>query len=195
MIEIYFRGGRLKNRQTLIFYYLMVIVFLMLILLLFPGVLILTQLILEDSAKYFPIIVGVAVALGIALILLAIRYDKISTVKILGNGFLLGSRLIEWKDIDDVKFWTETYIDLEAEGSPVIGYGIYGYAMPRGVRLEKYRYVVTQIFHRRGVDELYLQSTEFWKFVKAVIRAAEYSRQISTNERWFQKFKKLEEKI
>lgn len=183
----------MKNREALVLYYLMIMVLLMLVVLLFPGILIIIPLILENFTKYFPIVVGVAAGLGTALILLAIKYDEVSMIKIRDDGFILGNKLVEWKDIDDIKLWTETRVDVETEGSPVIGYGMYGYAMPRGVSFEKQRYAVIQIFHKKGVDEAHFQSVEFWKFVKAIIKAAEHSQQISASKKWLQKFKKLEE--
>lgn len=48
------------------------------------------------------------------------------------DGLLLGNKwLIRWNDINYMKFFTETRVDLKVEGKPVTGYGMYGYASTR----------------------------------------------------------------
>jgi len=67
---------------------------------------------------------------------------------------------------------SESFGEAEIEGSPVIGYGMYGYAIgrttPPTITYRSYKYVVLQFFHRNGMETVYFSRQEFWPFVKAV---------------------------
>ena len=79
-----------------------------------------------------------------------------------------------WSDVEDVKAWSESYVEAEVESSPVIGYGMYGYAigktLPASITRRKYGYVVLQIFHRNGVETVWFKRGEFWPLVKTLSR-------------------------
>jgi hypothetical protein len=66
----------------------------------------------------------------------------------------------------------ESFREAEVEDSPVVGYGMYGYAigrtMPSTVTYRSRKFVVLQFFHRNGVETVYFSRQEFWPFVKAV---------------------------
>jgi hypothetical protein len=47
------------------------------------------------------------------------------------EGVVFGGRLVRWGDVEDVKAWSESFREAEVESSPVIGYGMYGYAVGR----------------------------------------------------------------
>jgi hypothetical protein len=100
------------------------------------------------------------------------RYRKKSRVEVIGEGFVLGGRLVRWGDVEDVKAWSESVREAEVEGSPVIGYGMYGYAigrtLPSTVTYKSHKYVVLQFFHRNCVETVYFSRQEYWPFVKAV---------------------------
>jgi hypothetical protein len=57
------------------------------------------------------------------------------------------------------KAWSESFGEAEVEGSPVIGYGMYGYAIgrttPPTITYRSYKYVVLQFFHRNGMETVY----------------------------------------
>jgi hypothetical protein len=100
------------------------------------------------------------------------RYRKKSIVVVTGEGVVLGGRLVRWGDVEDVKAWSESVREAEVEGSPVIGYGMYGYAvgrtMPSTVTYRSHKFVVLQFFHKNGIDTVYFARHEYWPFVKAI---------------------------
>ncbi|MCF8884589.1 MAG: hypothetical protein QW655_04330 [Nitrososphaerota archaeon] len=91
----------------------------------------------------------------------SIKYREVSRVEVREDGLLLDKKIIEWDKIDDMKFSTETYVDLEVGGGPVVGYGMYGYALSRSITKHVYRYVDVQLFHKNGVDEIQFTPKEF----------------------------------
>ena len=128
-----------------------------------------------------------------------IEYRRRSRVKVCREGLLLGGRVIRWGDIEDVKLLSKTYVDIEVEGSPVVGYGMhgygYGYAPSRSATYERYKIPTVQVFHKTGAEEISFKGEEFWKFVKAVIRAAENLQQTTTVPPWLMKLKKLDKMV
>jgi hypothetical protein len=99
------------------------------------------------------------------------RYRKKSRVEVIDEGFVLGGRLVRWGDVEDVKAWSESFREAEVESSPVVGYGMYGYAvgrtLPSTVTYRSRKFVVLQFFHRNGMETVYFSRQEFWPFVKA----------------------------
>jgi hypothetical protein len=100
------------------------------------------------------------------------RYRRKSRVEVIDEGVVLGGRLVRWDDVEDVKAWSESFREAEVEDSPVVGYGMYGYAvgrtMPSTVTYRSHKHVVLQFFHRNGMETVYFTRQEFWPFVKAV---------------------------
>jgi hypothetical protein len=100
------------------------------------------------------------------------RYRKKSIVVVTDEGVVFGGGLVRWGDVDDVKVWSESFREAEVEGPPVVGYGIYGYAigrtMPSTVTYRSRKYVVLQFFHKNGMETVYFARQEYWPFVKAV---------------------------
>jgi len=194
MTRVYFKGGYLTNKESSRFDKVTAIAFVILFLLIFPGSLMFLMFL--GLTIYFVVVILVPLVCLVALIVLARRVRETFKIEVRDNGLLLGGKLVEWKDIDDVKFWTESHEEIEAEGSPVMGYGMYGYGYgyvaPRSVNYKKYRYVVAQIYHKTGVDELYFKKGEFWKFIKAVLQVAKASISFPTEKNWLQKLKVLD---
>jgi hypothetical protein len=109
---------------------------------------------------------------GAGLVVSLHRYRKKSIVVVTDEGVVFGGRLVRWGDVEDVKAWSESFREAEVEGSPVVGYGMYGYAvgrtMPSTVTYRSRKFVVLQFFHRNGMETVYFSRQEFWPFVKAV---------------------------
>jgi hypothetical protein len=102
---------------------------------------------------------------GAGLVVSLHRHRKKSRVEVIDEGVVFGGRLVRWGDADDVKVWSESFREAEVEGSPVVGYGIYGYAIGRTMpSTVTYR----QFFHRNGMETVYFARQEYWPFVKAV---------------------------
>jgi hypothetical protein len=99
-------------------------------------------------------------------------YRKKSRVEVIDESVVFGGRLVRWCDVEDVKVWSESFREAEIEGSPVVGYGMYGYAigrtMPSTVKYRSPKYVVLQFFHRNGMETVYFARQEYWPFVKAI---------------------------
>jgi hypothetical protein len=97
---------------------------------------------------------------------------KKSRVEVSDKGVVFGGRLVRWGDVEDVKVWSESFREAEVEGSPVIGYGMYGYAVGRtlssSVTYRSHKYVVLQFFHRNGIETVYFTKQEYWPFVKTL---------------------------
>jgi hypothetical protein len=89
-----------------------------------------------------------------------------------GEGVVFGGRLVRWGDVEDVKAWSESFREAEVESSPVIGHGMYGYAvgrtLPSTVTYRSHKHVALQFFHRNGMETVYFTRQEYWPFVKAV---------------------------
>ena len=75
------------------------------------------------------------------------------------GALFFGGRLVRWGDVEDVKAWSESFREAEVEGSPAVGYGMYGYAygktLPSTARYRSRKFVVLQVFHRNGVETVY----------------------------------------
>jgi hypothetical protein len=100
------------------------------------------------------------------------RYRKKSRVELTDEGVVFGGRLVRWGDVDDVRAWSESFREAEVGSSPVIGYGMYGYAIgrttPSTVTYRSHKFVVLQFFHKNGMETVYFARHEYWPFVKAV---------------------------
>ena len=73
-----------------------------------------------------------------------------------------------------MRIWSESYREAKVESTPVIGYGVNGYAygktFPTTITYEKYYYIVLQVFHNDGVETLYFPKEKYWPFVKTLSR-------------------------
>jgi len=120
--------------------------------------------------------------------------NRLSRVEVLEGALALGRRIVSLSDIRDVKLLTEMYEDLEVEGGPVVGYGVYGYGYgyspAREITRRRITYPVIQLFYEDNrAEEIKLAPREFWPFVKAILKSAEHS---PTKPTWIRKFEKLE---
>jgi hypothetical protein len=142
MGEVLFRGGCLENRETKALFrafisMLVVFVVGMFFLGMFVfGILLAYSLPYPsvDFAMLLPILtfLGTLCSVsGVGLVVSLHRYRKKSRVEVIGEGFVLGGRLVRWDDVEDVKAWSESFREAEVESSPVVGYGMYGYAVGR----------------------------------------------------------------
>jgi hypothetical protein len=182
MGEVLFRGGYLENRETkALFRTLMSMLVVFVIGVFFLGMFVLGILLAYslpypsvDFATLLPILtfLGTLCSVsGVGLVVSLHRYRKKSIVVVTDEGVVFGGRLVRWGDVEDVKAWSESFREAEVEGSPVVGYGIYGYAigrtMPSTVTYRGHKFVVLQFFHRNGIETVYFASHEYWPFVKA----------------------------
>ena len=153
----------------------------------------------EEIEEFLPFCRILLAGLVILFVVSLIEYRKRSRVRVCREGLLPGSRMIQWEDIEDVKLLSKTYVDVEVEGSPVVGYGmysyVYGYAPSRSATYERYKIPIVQVFHKTGVEEISFKGEEFWRFVKAVIRMAENLQQTTMVCPWLMKFKKLDKMV
>jgi hypothetical protein len=128
---------------------------------------------------------------GVGSAVFLCRYRKKSIVVVTCEGVVLGGRLVRWGDVEDVKAWSESVREAEVESSPVIGYGMYGYAVgrttPSTFTYRSHKYVVLQFFHRNGVETAYFAKQEYWPFVKTV---SGIPNQRGTVPNWFQELEK-----
>ncbi|GEM_PF-1939164 len=172
MGEAYFRGGRVENKETVILSNINTALLVILVLLIFPGIIFLMGFITWSSSTIVYSVLCVVV--GSVLTASLLIYERKSRIEVVDGGIVLGGRLIPWSGIEDVKTWSETYREAEVESSPVIGYGMYGYAygktLPTSITHRRYRYIVLEIFHKNGVETVYFQKREFWPFVKTLSR-------------------------
>jgi hypothetical protein len=181
--EVLFSGGYLENRETkALFRTLMSMLVVFVIGVFILGMIVLGILLAYslpypsvDFAMLLPILtfLGTLCSVsGAGLVVSLHRYRKKSRVEVIGEGFVLGGRLVRWDDVEDVKAWSESFREAEVESSPVVGYGMYGYAvgrtMPSTVTYRSRKFVVLQFFHRNGMETVYFSRQEFWPFVKAV---------------------------
>jgi hypothetical protein len=183
MGEVLFCGGCLENRETKALFrafisMLVVFVVGMFFLGMFVfGILLAYSLPYPsvDFAALLPILtfLGTLCSVsGVGLVVSLHRYRKRSIVVVTDEGVVFGGRLVRWGDVDDVKVWSESFREAEVEGSPVVGYGIYGYAIgrttPSTITYRSHKFVVLQFFHRNGIETVYFAKQEYWPFVKAV---------------------------
>jgi hypothetical protein len=183
MGEVLFRGGCLENRATKALFrafisMLVVFVVGMFFLGMFAlGILLAYSLPYPsvDFATLLPILtfLGTLCSVsGAGLVVSLHLYRKKSIVVVTDEGVVFGGRLVRWGDVEDVKAWSESFREAEVESSPVVGYGMYGYAvgrtLPSTVKYRSHKFVVLQFFHRNGIETVYFARHEYWPFVKAV---------------------------
>jgi hypothetical protein len=183
MGETLFRGGYLENRETkALFRAFMSMLVVFVIGMFFLGMFALGILLAYslpypsvDFATLLPILTflgSLCFVSGVGLIVSLRRYRKKSRVEVIDEGVVFGGRLVRWGDVEDVRAWSESVREAEVEGSPVIGYGMYGYAIgrttPSTVTYRSHKYVVLQFFHRNGMETVYFSKQEYWPFVKTI---------------------------
>ena len=183
MGEALFRGGSVESKETnslfrVFSWMLAVFVIGMLFLSMFViGILLSYSLPYHslDLAGLLPILTflgALCSVSGAALIISLQRYRKKARVEVTSEGVSFGGRLVRWGDVGDVKAWSESFREAEVEGSPVVGYGMYGYAygktLPSTVTYRSHKYVVLQVFHRNGLETAYFTKQEYWPFVKTI---------------------------
>jgi hypothetical protein len=202
MGEALFRGGCLENRATkALFRAFMSVLVVFVIGMFFLGMFVLGILLAYslpypsvDFATLLPILtfLGTLCSVsGAGLVVSLHRYRKKSIVVVTDEGVVFGGRLVRWGDVDDVKAWSESFREAEVEGSPVVGYGMYGYAigrtMPSTVTYRSRKYVVLQFFHRNGMETVYFSKQEYWPFVKTISGILNLR---GTVPNWFQELEK-----
>jgi hypothetical protein len=183
MGEVLFRGGCLENRETkALFRAFMSMLVVFVIGMFFLGMFALGILLAYslpypsvDFATLLPILTflgSLCLVSGVGLIVSLHRYRKKSRVEVIDEGVVFGGRLVRWGDVEDVKSWSESFREAEVEGSPVIGYGMYGYAVGRAlsstITYRNHNYVVLQFFHRNGIETVHFAKQEYRPFVKTV---------------------------
>jgi len=172
MGEVYFRGGRVINRETNMLSNIYMVLLIVFVLLIFPGIIVFMAF--ADSPLSAPLYSVLCAGVGIALIASLLLLDKKSRVEVMDNGLNLGGRFILWDDIQNVRVWSESYREAEVESTPVIGYGMYGYAygktLPTTAIYKKYDYIFLKIFHKYGVEIIYFSKEKYWPFVKTLSR-------------------------
>jgi hypothetical protein len=202
MGEVLFCGGCLENRETKSLFR----VFISMLVVFVIGVFILGMFVLGillayslpypsvDFATLLPILTflgSLCFVSGAGLIVSLHRYRKKSRVEVTDEGVVFGGRLVRWGDVEDVKAWSESVREAEVEGSPVIGYGMYGYAIgrttPSTVTYRSHKYVVLQFFHRNGMETVYFSKQEYWPFVKTISGILNLR---GTVPKWFQELEK-----
>jgi len=183
MGEVLFRGGYLENRETkALFRAFMSMLVVFVIGMFFLGMFMLGILLAYslpypsvDFATLLPILTFLGTLCfvsGTGLVVSLHRYRKKSRVEVTDEGVVFGGRLVRWGDVEDVRAWSESFREAEVESSPVIGYGMYGYAIgrttPSTTTYRSHKYVVLQFFHKNGMETVYFAKQEYWPFVKAV---------------------------
>jgi hypothetical protein len=183
MGEALFRGGCLENRETKALFRVFISMLVVFVLGMFFLSMFALGILLEYSLPYpsvdfatlLPILTflgSLCFVSGVGLIVSLHLYRKKSRVEVIDEGVVFGGRLVRWGDVEDVRAWSESFREAEVEGSPVIGYGMYGYAIgrttPSTITYRSHKFVVLQFFHRNGIETVYFASHEYWPFVKAV---------------------------
>jgi hypothetical protein len=179
MGEAFFRGGSLENRETKALFKAFLWMLILCIVGMFHFMIFLTldiaRYILQQSLELttFSMFFGALFFVGgVGSAVFLRRYRKKSIVVVTGEGVVLGGRLVRWGDVEDVKAWSESFREAEVEDSPVVGYGMYGYAIgrttPSTVTYRSHKFVVLQFFHKNGMETVYFSRHEYWPFVKAV---------------------------
>jgi hypothetical protein len=198
MGEAFFRGGSLENRETKALFKAFLWMLILCIVGMFHFMIFLTldiaRYILQQSLELTPFSMFFGALFfvgGVGSAVFLRRYRKKSIVVVTGEGVVLGGRLVRWGDVEDVKAWSESFREAEVEGSPVVGYGMYGYAigrtMPSTVTYRSRKYVVLQFFHRNSIETVYFAKQEYWPFVKTV---SGILNQRGTVPKWFQELEK-----
>jgi hypothetical protein len=174
MGEVLFRGGCLENREAKALFRVfisMLVVFVvgMFFLGMFAlGILLAYSLPYPsvDFATLLPILtfLGTLCSVsGAGLVVSLHLYRKKSRVEVIDEGVVFGGRLVRWGDVEDVKAWSESFREAEVESSPVVGYGMYGYAvgrtLPSTLTYKSHKFVVLQFFHRNGMETVYFRAT------------------------------------
>jgi hypothetical protein len=200
--EVLFRGGYLENRETkALFRTLMSMLVVFVIGVFILGMIVLGILLAYslpypsvDFAMLLPILtfLGTLCSVsGAGLVVSLHRYRKKSRVEVIGEGFVLGGRLVRWDKVEDVKAWSESFREAEVESSPVVGYGMYGYSvgrtLPSTVTYRSHKYVALQFFHRNGMETVYFSRQEYWPFVKTISGILNLR---GTVPNWFQELEK-----
>jgi hypothetical protein len=183
MSEVLFRVGCLENREAKALFrtfmsMLVVFVIGVFILGMFTlGILLAYSLPYPsvDFATLLPILtfIGTLCSVsGAGLFVSLHRYRKKSRLEVTNESVIFGGRLVRWGDVEDVKSWSESFREAGVESSPVIGYGMYGYAvgrtLPSTVTCRSHKHLILQFFHRNGIETVYFAKQEYWPFVKAV---------------------------
>jgi hypothetical protein len=198
MGEALFRGGSLENRETKALFKAFLWMLILCIVGMFHFMIFLTldiaRYILQQSLELTPFSMFFGALFfvgGVGSAVFLRRYRKKSIVVVTGEGVVLGGRLVRWGDVEDVKAWSESFREAEVEGSPVVGYGMYGYAigrtMPSTVTYRSRKYVVLQFFHRNGMETVYFSKQEYWPFVKTISGILNLR---GTVPNWFQELEK-----
>jgi hypothetical protein len=198
MGEILFRGGSLENRETKALFKAFMWMLILCILGMFHFMIFLTvdiaRFLMQQSMELssFSMFFGVIFFVGgVGSAVFLHRYRKKSRVEVIDEGVVFGGRLVRWGDVEDVKAWSESFREADIESSPVVGYGMYGYAIgrttPSTVTYRSHKYVVLQFFHRNGMETVYFSKREYWPFVKTV---SGILNQRGTVPKWFQELEK-----
>jgi len=200
--RVYFRGGWLLNRRTIILYSLKlfllgfeallapVILFLALpILSIYPF----WDAVIQLCGLFGPILPALPIILLPVIVFLWRLESKLSTVEVLDGAFSMGGRIVSPSDIEDLRIATQSYEDIEVEGGPVIGYGLhgygYGYTPSRTATRLRTKYPLIQLFRKDGViEEISLSPREFWPFMKAVLKSGEH---LEPRPEWMRRLEKL----
>ena len=199
MGEVLFCGGCLENRETkALFRAFMSVLIVFVVGMFFLGMFVFGILLAYslpypsvDFATLLPILTflgSLCFVSGVGLVVSLHRYRKKSRVEVTGEGVVFGGRLVKWGYVEDVRAWSESFREAEVEGSPVIGYGMYGYAVgrtaPSTVTDRSHKYVVLQFFHRNGIETVYFAKQEYWPFVK--VASGMLGKRVTVPE-WLQK--------
>jgi hypothetical protein len=139
---VLFRGGYLENRETKALFRAFISMLVVFVIgMFFFGMFVLGILLAYslpypsvDFATLLPILtfLGTLCSVsGAGLVVSLHLYRKKSIVVVTDEGVVFGGRLVRWGDVEDVRAWSESFRDVEVESPPVVGYGMYGYAVGR----------------------------------------------------------------
>ncbi|MCC6023487.1 MAG: hypothetical protein LM600_02170 [Thaumarchaeota archaeon] len=171
MSGIRFRGVRVVSGEAEKFSNIAIALLLALVFMFAMGAPFIFLLIYTRSIYAIPVI-ALLVGLTVTFFIARSYLKRAARVELMDDGLILGGRLIPWKDIGDVKAWLESYKEVEVESTPVIGYGMYGYAygktLPTSATYVKYDYIFLQVFHSGGVDTICMPKESYWPFVKTL---------------------------
>lgn len=171
MSGIRFRGVRVVSGEAEKFSNIAIALLLALVFMFAMGAPFIFLLIYTRSIYAIPVI-ALLVGLTVTFFIARSYLKRAARVELMDDGLILGGRLIPWKDIGDVKAWLESYKEVEVESTPVIGYGMYGYAygktLPTSATYVKRDYIFLQVFHSGGVDTIYMPKESYWPFVKTL---------------------------
>ena len=128
MSQALFVGGHAASKKASIFYTIAIIALVALAALLFTVFPICFLLPYspnpEEIEGFLPFCHVLPAGLSILFVASLIEYKKRSRVRVCREGLLLGNRMIRCEDIEDVKILSRTHVDVEVEGTPVVGYGV-----------------------------------------------------------------------